>query len=61
MWLRSGVAMTVAWASAVALIQPLARELPCATDSRKKKKKKNTLKRKRKNTAKIIDVTPMIM
>jgi len=61
MWLRSGVAVTVAWASAVALIQPLAWELLCATDSHKKKKKKNTLKRKRKNTAKIIDVTPMIM
>ena len=39
MWLRSGTAVTVAWATAAALIQPLAGERPYATCMALKKQK----------------------
>ena len=40
MWLRSDVAVAVAWAAVVVLILPLAQELPHATHTAVKRKKK---------------------
>ena len=39
-WLGSGVAVAVAWPAAIAPIQPLAWELPYATDAALKNKPK---------------------
>ena len=46
MWLRSGTAVTVAWATAAALIQPLAGERPYATCMALKKQKAEEKKKK---------------
>ena len=46
MWLISCIAVDVAQPGAVALIQPVAWELPCATDEALKNKKIKKLKKK---------------
>lgn len=51
MQLRSGIAVTLEQASAAALIQPLAWELPYATDAALKRKKRKEMQREKERLA----------